>query len=194
MHATGRPVLIGTRSIDKSEHLSELLNQAGIGHEVLNAHRIAEEAKIVEKAGLAGRVTVATNMAGRGTDIKLGEGVAEMGGLHVILTEYHDAARIDRQLIGRAGRQGDPGSNRQYLALDDDIIETGYGPKKARKIRGRLRGAGNHLGRLGRLFSRAQRKVEKRHFRGRRVLLHHEKQKRKMQVEIGQDPYLDTPD
>ena len=110
MHAAGWPVLIGTRSIDKSEHLSRLLSAAGIEHRVLNAREIAKEAQIVAQAGQPSKVTVATNMAGRGTDIKLGEGVAEAGGLHVIVTEMHDAARIDRQLIGRCGRQGDPGS------------------------------------------------------------------------------------
>ena len=116
LHAAGRPILIGTRSIDKSEQLSELLNAAGIEHSVLNANHIAAEADIVARAGLPGKVTVSTNMAGRGTDIKLGEGVAELGGLHVICTEMHDASRIDRQLIGRCGRQGDPGTFRQYLA------------------------------------------------------------------------------
>ncbi len=94
-----------------------------------------EEAEIVARAGQPGKVTVATNMAGRGTDIKLGEGVDELGGLHVICTEMHDAARIDRQLIGRCGRQGDPGTYRQFLALDDDILLAGLGPKKAKKLK-----------------------------------------------------------
>ena len=137
LHAAGRPMLIGTRSIDKSEQLSELLNAAGIEHEVLNANHIAAEADIIAGAGQPGSVTVSTNMAGRGTDIKLGEGIAELGGLHVICTEMHDASRIDRQLIGRCGRQGDPGTFRQYLALDDDLLLAGLGPKKSRKLKER---------------------------------------------------------
>ncbi len=134
VHATGRPVLIGTRSIDKSELLSQKLHDKGVDHYVLNANHIAEEAEIVSNAGRAGRVTVSTNMAGRGTDIKLAEGVEEMGGLHVIVTEMHDAARVDRQLAGRSGRQGDRGSYRVYLALDDELLE-GLGPDKARRYR-----------------------------------------------------------
>ena len=101
---------------------------------MLNAHEIEKEAEIVADAGQPGKVTVATNMAGRGTDIKLGPGVAESGGLHVICTELHDSARIDRQLIGRCGRQGDPGTVRQYMSLDDDVIRTGFGPETAEKM------------------------------------------------------------
>ncbi|MCE9552198.1 MAG: preprotein translocase subunit SecA, partial [Planctomycetes bacterium] len=108
LHQQGRPVLIGTRSIDKSQQLSALLTAAEVQHQVLNAHHVATEAKIVAQAGQKGRVTVSTNMAGRGTDITLGPGVAELGGLHVIGTELHESQRIDRQLIGRCGRQGDP--------------------------------------------------------------------------------------
>ncbi len=136
LHAAGRPILIGTRSIDKSEELSRLLGAAGIEHQVLNANHIAAEADIVAQAGQRARVTVSTNMAGRGTDIKLGDSIADMGGLHVIVTEMHDASRIDRQLIGRCGRQGDPGTFRQYLALDDDLLLAGLGPKKARQAEG----------------------------------------------------------
>ena len=194
LHAEGRPVLIGTRSIERSELLSRLLEKAGIRHEVLNAHRIAAEAEIVAQAGQPGRVTVSTNMAGRGTDIKLGEGVPELGGLHVICTELHDSARIDRQLKGRCGRQGDLGTARQYLALDDDVLRNGFGPKKAKKYRDQGARAGNDLVRLGRLFRSAQNRVERRNYRGRCALLHFEKEKRKMQKEMGQDPYLDTPD
>src|SRR5690606_39570374 len=114
-----------------SEILSRMLKQRGIEHEVLNANHIEEEAEIVAKAGRRGRVTVSTNMAGRGTDIKLGEGVHELGGLHVIMTEMHDSARIDRQLVGRCGRQGDPGTYRVYLALEDELL-LGLGPDKAK--------------------------------------------------------------
>ncbi len=111
-HEKGRPVLIGTRSIDKSVLLSKLLTEMGIEHKVLNAHEIAMEADIVAAAGGEGKVTVATNMAGRGTDIKLPSGIAERGGLHVVCTELHDSFRVDRQLMGRCGRQGDPGTVR----------------------------------------------------------------------------------
>src|SRR5205823_2244814 len=114
-----RPVLIGTRSIATSELLSSMLFAERIEHVVLNAHHDRDEADIIARAGEPGRVTVATNMAGRGTDIKLGSGVAALGGLHVILTEFHEAARIDRQLIGRGGRQGDPGSYEVMASLDD---------------------------------------------------------------------------
>ncbi len=131
-------------------------------------------------------------MAGRGTDIKLGSGVAEKGGLHVVGTELHDSARIDRQLIGRCARQGDPGSYRQFMSLEDKMLEEAHGDQKAEKYveLGRtLDGEANqHIG----LMRRAQRKVEKKHFRDRSVMMHYEKERRRMQREIGQDPYLDS--
>jgi len=193
LHAQGRPLLIGTRSIDKSEHLSRLLQEKGIEHQVLNANHIAEEADIVARAGLPGKVTVSTNMAGRGTDIKLGEGIAELGGLHVMLTEMHDSARIDRQLIGRCGRQGDPGSFRQFIALDDDLLLAGLGPKKAHRLEDLGEDSAGPFEKFGRLFRKAQKKVERRHFRDRRALMYFEKQHKKMQRQMGQDPYLDNP-
>ncbi len=194
IHSAGRPVLIGTRSIDKSEILSRMLSDLGIRHEVLNANNVEREAEIVADAGQHGRVTVATNMAGRGTDIKLTDQIVELGGMHVICTELHDAARIDRQLIGRCGRQGDPGSYRQFLSLDDDILKSGLGPDKADRLKARGESLSDAVDSYARLFRRAQRKVERKHFRDRMVLLHHEKERKKMQREIGQDPYLDTPD
>ena len=194
LHAAGRPVLIGTRSIDKSETLSRMLTAAGIEHCVLNANEIAKEADIVAQAGQRGKVTVATNMAGRGTDIKLEAGVAELGGLQVIGTEMHDAARIDRQLYGRCGRQGDPGTFRQYLALDDEIIRSGLGPDYADKVEGVGMRSTGPLNQYARMFRRAQRKVERHHLRDRNMLLHHEKERKKMQREMGQDPFLDTAD
>jgi len=118
----GQPVLVGTVSIEKSELLSSMLKKKGIPHNVLNAKYHEKEAEIVAKAGQKGAVTIATNMAGRGTDIVLGEGVAELGGLHIIGTERHEARRIDNQLRGRAGRQGDPGSSRFYVSLEDDLM------------------------------------------------------------------------
>ena len=194
LHQDGRPVLVGTRSIDKSLILSRLLNLAGIEHKVLNAHEIEKEAEIVALAGEPSKVTVATNMAGRGTDIKLGPGVAEAGGLHVICTELHDSARIDRQLIGRCGRQGDPGTTRQYMSLDDDVIRTGHGPETADKMEALGKASPGAAQSYVNLLRRAQKKVERRHLRDRFVLLHHERERKKMQREMGQDPYLDTPD
>src|SRR3954468_18466141 len=193
-HELGRPVLIGTRSIDKSEVLSHLLAERSIEHKVLNARHVAAEAEIVAQAGQPGKVTVATNMAGRGTDVRLGKGVAELGGLHVICTELHEAQRIDRQLIGRCGRQGDPGTYRQFLALDDEILETAFGPKKAAKLkaRGESYASRGPISGFETLFYKAQRKVERRHFRDRKILLYHEKERQKMQRQMSQDPYLDT--
>jgi preprotein translocase subunit SecA len=133
-------------------------------------------------------------MAGRGTDIRLGEGVHDLGGLHVICSELHEAQRIDRQLIGRCGRQGDPGTYRQFLALDDEILLSGFGPKKAKRLEQRgqsLAGRGPVSG-YESLFYKAQRKVERRHFRDRKILLYHEKERQKMQRAMSQDPYLDT--
>jgi len=194
LHQLGRPVLIGTRTIDKSERLSTLLTEAGIPHEVLNAREIEHEADIVAEAGQQGRVTVATNMAGRGTDIKLQEGIAEMGGLHVICTELHESARIDLQLMGRCGRQGDPGSFRQFMSVDDDILLEGFGPERAERIQRKTANASGELEGFKTILQRAQRKVERKHFRDRNVLLHHERERKKLQKELGQDPYLDTAD
>jgi preprotein translocase subunit SecA len=121
-HEEGRPVLVGTVAIETSEHLSDLLSQRRVDHEVLNAKQHTREASIVTQAGQPGAITIATNMAGRGTDIKLGEGVAEAGGLHVIGTERHESRRIDNQLRGRSGRQGDPGSSRFFVSFEDDLM------------------------------------------------------------------------
>lgn len=194
VHSEGRPVLIGTRSIDKSELLSKMLDEIGIEHQVLNANNAEMEAEIVSDAGGDARVTVATNMAGRGTDIKLSDGVEKNGGMHVICTELHDAARIDRQLIGRCGRQGDRGSYRQYLSLDDDILKSGLGLKRGDRLKDQGELIGGSADRYAKLFRKAQLKVERKHFRDRMVMMHHEKERKKMQREIGQDPYLDTPD
>jgi len=120
--------------------------------------------------------------------------VPEAGGLHVIVTEMHDAARVDRQLCGRCGRQGDPGTYRFFLALEDEILESGLGPKRGDKFKELGAKTTGQLDALARVFRKAQRKVERRHFRDRNVLLHHERQRKKMQREMGQDPYLDTPD
>jgi len=122
VHATGRPILVGTRSVYSSEHLSELLKAERLDHQILNAVYHRQEAQIVAQAGREGKITVATNMAGRGTDIKLGRGIAKLGGLHVISAEPNDSARIDRQVYGRCARQGDPGSAQGIFCLEDEIV------------------------------------------------------------------------
>ena len=131
-------------------------------------------------------------MAGRGTDIKLGEGVEELGGLHVVCTELHESQRIDRQLIGRCGRQGDPGTYRQFLALDDEILLLGLGPKKYKALQATGEKTDSALAGYESLFRRAQQKVERKHFHDRKVMLYFEKERQKMQRQMSQDPYLDT--
>lgn len=121
-HETGQPILVGTVAVETSELLSQMLRKKGIPHNVLNAKNHEREAEIIENAGQAGMVTIATNMAGRGTDIKLGEGVRELGGLHILGTERHESRRIDNQLRGRAGRQGDPGSSQFYISMEDELM------------------------------------------------------------------------
>jgi preprotein translocase subunit SecA len=187
----GRPILIGTRSVEKSENLSTRLRHAGIEHQVLNAKQHEQEAKVVEQAGQTGRVTIATNMAGRGTDIKLGPGVVEAGGLHVLGTERHEARRIDRQLAGRSGRQGDHGSCQFFLALDDELLE-GLGPERQHSLQEFGRNGGSVAWQnYRRTFLRAQRRVERRHFRQRVDLMLYEKQRQEILKDLGADPYVD---
>lgn len=190
MHSSGRPVLVGTRSIDKSEILSRLLDDRRIEHSVLNARHLANEAEIVSAAGEVGRITVATNMAGRGTDIKLSEEARKMGGLHVICSEVHDSARIDRQLIGRCGRQGDPGTFQIFMSLEDEILHNAYGAKAADRFR--RSGNSQSLTHFSRIFKRAQSRIESQHFRSRKSLMERERQRQLAQREMGQDPYVDT--
>ncbi|RUS43061.1 preprotein translocase subunit SecA [Cohnella sp. AR92] len=175
-HKTGQPVLVGTVSIENSERVSEMLKKKGIKHQVLNAKYHAEEAAIISNAGQHGTVTIATNMAGRGTDILLGEGVAALGGLHIIGTERHESRRIDNQLRGRAGRQGDPGSSQFYLSMEDELM--------------RRFGADNIMGMMERLgfdesspiesklitraIESAQKRVEGSNFDARRVVLQYD--------------------
>ncbi len=137
LYQQGRPVLVGTLSIEKSERLSEMLRREGIPHQVLNAKYHEKEAAIIAQAGQRGSVTIATNMAGRGVDIQLGPGVPELGGLHIIGTERHEARRIDNQLRGRAGRQGDPGSSRFYVSLEDDLMRR-FGSDRVANLMERL--------------------------------------------------------
>ena len=172
----GRPVLVGTTSIEKSERLSEVLKRRGIEHEVLNAKQHAREAEIIAKAGESGRVTIATNMAGRGTDIKLGSTVVDLGGLHIVGTERHEARRIDNQLRGRAGRQGDPGSSRFYLCLEDELMRRFTGPRMAALL-GKLGLTGDQAieaKMVSRSVERAQKKVEERNFDIRKRLLEYD--------------------
>ncbi len=171
-HRLGRPVLVGTSNVATSEHLSALLTEAGLQHELLNAKQDSREAEIVARAGGRARITVATNMAGRGTDIRLGPSVTELGGLHVILTEYHDAARIDRQLIGRCARQGDPGSYQVIASLEDPVVEHA-GKLQALVIRGVLRSGSPAIIRVVGAWALrlAQRRLERQHSKSRQNLL-----------------------
>jgi len=169
LHSAGRPVLVGTRSVGDSEHISELLQKASIEHSVLNARQNRAEAEIVAQAGQPGRVTVATNMAGRGTDIRLAPGVAEAGGLFVIASERHEAGRIDRQLFGRSGRQGDPGEGQAMVSLDDELLRSVFGWLLDR-LSGRRSRFPDRLVRM--LFSWAQRTTERRHGGVRKRLLY----------------------
>ncbi len=181
LHAEGRPVLVGTGSVSASEHLSELLTADGLPHQVLNARQDQEEAEVVARAGERGRITVATNMAGRGTDIRLGPGVAELGGLHVLATERHDARRIDRQLFGRSGRQGDPGSYQTIVSLQDEIVTHSFKDYAARMCRP-FRDTGKPLPAWlgGPLLGWAQRLAERRHARIRTDLLRVDEQLKDM--------------
>jgi len=165
IHATGRPILVGTRSVSSSEMLAFRLEKAGLDARVLNATRLAEEAGIVALAGEHGRITIATNMAGRGTDIKLGNGIAEIGGLHVIATEHHESGRVDRQLIGRSARQGDSGTAQQFASADDELIRRFLPPPVATA----LKGATWLLGPL--LFRKAQSRAQGIAFRQRQSVL-----------------------
>jgi preprotein translocase subunit SecA len=183
---SGRPVLVGTVSIEKSEALSTALTKKfGIEHEVLNAKQHAREAAIVEKAGqqhqwrdgtMKGNVTIATNMAGRGTDIKLGPGVAQIGGLHILGTERHEARRIDNQLRGRSGRQGDAGSSQFFLCFDDDLMKI-FAPEwtvKALSWIGWQEGEPIYHSRISKGIEKAQKKVEERNFEARKTLLEYD--------------------
>jgi len=176
LHKKGQPVLVGTISIDVSEALSKKLKKRGIKHEVLNAKNHEKEAEIIAQAGQMGAVTISTNMAGRGTDIVLGEGVTELGGLHILGTERHESRRIDNQLRGRSGRQGDPGSSRFYLALEDDLLRI-FGGERITGIMEKLgmeEGEPIEHNMISRAIENAQSKVEGHNFDIRKQLLEYD--------------------
>ncbi len=175
-HKNGQPVLVGTISIDVSESFSKKLKRRGVPHEVLNAKNHEKEAEIVAMAGQRGAVTISTNMAGRGTDIVLGEGVKGLGGLHILGTERHESRRIDNQLRGRSGRQGDPGSSRFYLALEDDLLRI-FGGERITKIMERLgmkEGEPIEHGLISKAIENAQNKVEGHNFDIRKHLIEYD--------------------
>ncbi|MGE5844550.1 MAG: preprotein translocase subunit SecA [Syntrophaceae bacterium] len=176
LHKQGRPVLVGTISIENSEKLSTMLSRKGVKHHVLNAKHHEREAEIVSQAGHWGAVTISTNMAGRGTDIKLGEGVAQLGGLHILGTERHESRRIDNQLRGRSGRQGDAGSSRFYLSLDDDLLRI-FGGERIQSIMERIgieEGQPIEANLLSKAIENAQRRVEAHNFDIRKHLLEYD--------------------
>ncbi len=176
MRKEGRPILVGTTSVEVSETISRLLKRKGLPHEVLNAKQHQREAQIVQNAGLGGAVTIATNMAGRGTDIKLGPGIQDNGGLAIIGTERHESRRIDRQLRGRAGRQGDPGSSRFFLSLEDDLMRL-FGSERIASVMSRLglkEGEAIEHSMITNSVERAQKKVEENNYAIRKRLLEYD--------------------
>nr|WP_320012901.1 preprotein translocase subunit SecA [uncultured Desulfobulbus sp.] len=176
LNAKGQPILVGTISIDVSEKISKMLSKENIPHDVLNAKQHEREAEIIAEAGQKGRVTIATNMAGRGTDIKLGEGVREIGGLHILGTGRHESRRIDNQLRGRSGRQGDPGSSRFYLSLEDDLLRI-FGSDRLSSVMDKLGMEEDEPiehSMVTRAIENAQRKVEGHNFDIRKHLLEYD--------------------
>lgn len=176
MSSEGRPILVGTTSVEVSELLSRMMKQKGIVHNVLNAKQHAKEAQVVAEAGLAGAVTIATNMAGRGTDIKLGPGVKEAGGLAILGTERHESRRVDRQLRGRAGRQGDPGSSKFFVSLEDDLMRM-FGSERIASLMDRMgykEGEVIQHKMISNSIERAQKKVEENNFGIRKRLLEYD--------------------
>lgn len=172
VHATGRPVLVGTRSVISSQKVADLLVEEGLQFQLLNAVHLMEEAQIISAAGEHGRITIATNMAGRGTDIKLGDGVSELGGLHVIGTERHESGRVDRQLFGRCGRQGDPGSVRMFISLEDELVKRHTGKLLASSVNSLLKsGLPGSRSAVHAAFSRAQGNAQKLAVKQRKAVL-----------------------
>ncbi|MGE5194248.1 MAG: translocase [Deltaproteobacteria bacterium] len=191
----GRSVLVGTPSIEASERLSRLLTGRALPHVVLNARFLKEEAGIVSQAGRKGQITIATNMAGRGTDIILDDDVRQNGGLHVIATEIHTSARIDRQLVGRSARQGDPGSYRFFVSLEDELLRC-LTPEQLARLRARAAAVGRPElpAEFLKVFYRAQRMLERLHGRNRKMMLKYEDQRFKSHRQMGLDPFLELID
>ncbi len=188
----GQSILVGTPSVEASEALAEILKEHKINAQILNARYHEQEAEIVKQAGSPGKVTIATNMAGRGTDIILDDAVKKSGGLHVIATEMHSSKRIDRQLVGRAARQGDPGSYQFYLSLEDELLSC----REPKEVQRRQKMAiGNKAGELGRTwhryFKKVQRFLEKTHRKQRKSLLKQERFRLEQYENMGLDPYLE---
>jgi preprotein translocase subunit SecA len=190
MQRLGRATLIGTRSVAKSERLSAELTARGIVHTVLNARQHAEEAEIISKAGQSAAITVATGLAGRGTDIKISEAVEAAGGLHVIMSELHDSIRSDQQLVGRCGRQGQPGSYRQFLSIDDEILELSIGESEATRWRARRHRLGAQW--VESTLLTLQKNLERRSRALRWAAFSQEKSKLRALREMGLDPVLDS--
>ncbi|HEX2109532.1 MAG TPA: SEC-C metal-binding domain-containing protein, partial [Rubrobacteraceae bacterium] len=175
-HKMGQPILVGTVSVDVSEHISALLKRRGIKHNVLNAKQHEREAEIIAEAGERGAVTIATNMAGRGTDIKLGEGVPDLGGLYVLGTERHESRRIDNQLRGRSGRQGDPGESRFYLSFEDDLLRR-FGGQRMQNVIDRIgleEDVPIEAGMVSGSVRRSQEQVESQNFQIRKRILEYD--------------------
>lgn len=200
LYKAGQPVLVGTISIENSELIAQMLKKRGVPHNLLNAKHHEKEAEIVAQAGQRGKVTIATNMAGRGTDIVLGEGVKELGGLHILGTERHESRRIDNQLRGRSGRQGDPGSSRFYLSLEDDLMRI-FGSERISGLMQKLgleEGESIENAMVSRAVEGAQKRVEAHHFEIRKTLLDYDNvmsQQREviysLRRELMQEPDLD---
>ncbi|HIE98721.1 MAG TPA: translocase, partial [Fuerstia sp.] len=188
----GRSVLVGTPSVEASEALAEVFTEHGIQSQILNARYHEQEAEIVKQAGQPGKVTIATNMAGRGTDVILDSAVCKAGGLHVIATEMHSSKRIDRQLIGRCARQGDPGSYQFFLSMEDELLRCREPKEVKRKQRLAI---GNKAGETSRswhqYFKRIQRFLEKTHRKQRKSLLKQERHRLEQYENMGLDPYLE---
>ena len=192
IHQQGRPILAGTVSVDTSERLSKMLDRERIVHSVLNAKHNEQEAEIVARAGHRASVTIATNMAGRGTDIRLADGVPDLGGLHVLGTARHNARRIDRQLRGRCARQGDPGSYQFFLSLDDELLRCRE-TELLEQLREQARVGDQGTLALSWLtfFRKTQKMLERQHREPRRELLKHEKQRNDNYRRMGLDPCLE---
>ena len=192
-HAKGQPILVGTPSVAASEALGTLLKKRQLPHQILNAYLHAQEAELMSRAGEVSLITIATNMAGRGTDIRLAEPAKKLGGLHVIATEMHSSARIDRQLVGRAARQGDPGSYQYFLSLEDELFHCLTPDQLARRRRGARPDNNGELAARTWMpfFRRTQRFLEKLHAKARRDLLRQEKQRAVAYRQMGLDPCLE---